>query len=112
MEQPVPSYIFNYGIAGIFLLVLSFIFWAIFYFSYDVELYSSVEAPTEKPEGWKATGILTLVSAVLGIILSSFTLYGHYLLDKQDINIVRKVNISTEQNFIPQNYQVAKYQKI
>ena len=98
MEQITFPYIIYCGIAGLFLLVLCFILWAIFYFKYDVVSYSSVEPPSEKPLGWKATGICTLITAILGIILSSFTLYGHYLLDKIKDNSFRKENISTEYN--------------
>lgn len=96
MEQIVPPYIFYCGIAGLILLLLCFILWAIFYFNYDVQLYSSVDPPNEKPLGWKATGISTLVAGIFGIILSSFTLYGHYLIDKHVNTSFRKINISTE----------------
>ena len=95
MEQIIPPYIIYCGIAGLILLVLSFILWAIFYFNYDVYLYSSVDPPSEKPLGWKATGISTLITVIFGIILSCFTLYGHYLLDKRSNTFFRKINIST-----------------
>lgn len=96
MKQIVSPYIFYCGIAGLILLILSFICWIVFYFNYDVKLYSSVNPPTEKPVGWEATGITSLVSAIIGIILSCFTLYGHYLLDKEDSTSFRNVNINTK----------------
>ncbi len=111
MEQIVPPYILYCGIAGLILLVLCFILWAIFYFNYDVQLYSSVNPPSEKPLGWKITGISTLVTAIFGIILSSFTLYGHYLIDKHTNYSFRKVNISTEyEKTLKSPPKVRKYQ--
>lgn len=92
MNQVVPSYILYFGLLGIFLLFCSVVSWFVFYFRYEVNLHSSVNKPDKKPTGWKISGIITLVTGILGFIFSLFIIYGHYLLDCRKDNTFRKIN--------------------